>query len=266
MNTYSREFYELNAAMGDNSAAVIVPLVLQLVQPKSIVDLGCSSGVWLKKFSEAGISDFMGLDGEWVDIGQLRIPRDKFQRTDLSKPVRLGRRFDMAMSLEVAEHLPEQSAEDFVESLTKLAPVVLFSAAMPGQGGVCHINEQWADYWVEKFERRGFEVFDPIRPLIWNQPQIAAHYVQNTLLFVERSAEGSGVLIERIQKSPRPVMASVVHPRVYLSNTNPRHYSTRDVLFKWLPQFCRNKWNRYTGRLGHLFSGPSSKEGTLKES
>ena len=99
--------------------------------------------------------------------------------------LKLNDAFDLAISMEVAEHLPERCAEPFVESLTRLADVVLFSAAVPFQGGIGHVNEQWGSYWVALFRNRGYTAVDIIRKRIWNDDQIPYWYRQNTLLFVK---------------------------------------------------------------------------------
>ena len=101
----------------------------------------------------------------------------------------LDQRFDLALCLEVAEHLPASSAPVLIESLVSAAPVVLFSAAVPEQGGVHHINEQWPSYWEKLFAERGLRKFDVIRPLIWNNCSIQPWYRQNLYLFTSRSNE-----------------------------------------------------------------------------
>jgi SAM-dependent methyltransferase len=63
--------------------------------------------------------------------------------------------FDLALCLEVAEHLTPRMGDRLVEFLARHAPVVVFTAAPPGQGGIGHVNEQERDYWVARFERRG---------------------------------------------------------------------------------------------------------------
>ena len=113
----------------------MVPLVLQLLPVRSVVDVGCGDGSWLVVFRKLGVKEILGIDGEYVDPGLLQIPQDCFQAFDLAKPFSLGRVFDLAVSLEVAEHLPAECAPGFVECLTRLAPSVLFSAAIPFQGG-----------------------------------------------------------------------------------------------------------------------------------
>ena len=155
------------------SAKVIVPLVMDLVRPASVVDVGCGTGVWLAQFVEAGVSTWLGLDGDYVNRADLRIDPQTFQAADLAEPQRLDQRFDLAVSLEVGEHLPEEAAAILVGSLVAAAPVVLFSSAIPGQGGNHHINEQWPEYWAELFEQQNYVTADVIRPKVWDNESVA---------------------------------------------------------------------------------------------
>jgi SAM-dependent methyltransferase len=213
---YTNEFYEAIRGGSRRSARVVAPMVLQLLQPSSIVDVGCGDGTWLAVFREFGVSDTVGLDGDYVDRGLLQIPPDQFRATDLSLPFGFPRIFDLAVSLEVAEHLPPQSAESFVDSLTRLAPVVLFSAAIPLQGGTLHLNEQWPDYWAALFKTHDYFPIDCIRGRIWANEQVEWHYAQNILIFAaaDRMRKDSDLRLEYEKTNPRQL--SLVHPRRYL--------------------------------------------------
>lgn len=140
-------------------------------------------GAWLSVFRQLGVENTLGVDGNWVDKDKLYIDKKFFLEKNLTEPLSLNRKFDLAMSLEVAEHLPESAADTFVETLTKLSDNIVFSAAIPNQGGQNHINEQWHTYWIEKFEARGFYCNDIIRPVIWNNPNVEYWYAQNMLYF-----------------------------------------------------------------------------------
>ena len=96
----------------------------------------------------------------------------KIQPLNLQNPFQINRRFDLVMTLEVAEHLPDTAAANFVESLTQLGPVILFSAAVPFQGGTGHVNEKWPDYWANLFSKHAYVPIDCIREKVWNNPDV----------------------------------------------------------------------------------------------
>jgi SAM-dependent methyltransferase len=187
MRQYDADFFDKLQGGSLSSAQVIVPVVMKLVQPQSVVDIGCGTGTWLSVFQEFGLSDIYGVDGDWVDDSQLEIPTEQFQRRDLTQPLVLGRQFDLAMSLEVAEHLPAVCADSFVDTLVRHAPVVLFSAAIPYQGGRHHLDEQWPEYWASRFLAQGYRVVDCLRDKVWHDERVSYFYRQNMLLFCRPS-------------------------------------------------------------------------------
>ncbi|MER3452772.1 MAG: hypothetical protein C4321_03245, partial [Chloroflexota bacterium] len=154
---YDRAFFEELADATCASADAVAPLLVDLVRPASVLDVGCGTGTWLAAFRRLGIEDVFGIDGGEITPSMLEIPAACFARADLSRPFDLGRRFDLALCLEVGEHLPAGAADALVGSLTAHAPVVAFSAAIPFQGGAGHVNEQWPGWWAARFAERGFE-------------------------------------------------------------------------------------------------------------
>ena len=132
---YDRDFFESISAGSLASARTVLPMVVDLVgPPASVVDVGCGTGAWLRAFSEAGVDDYLGIDGDYVRVDQLDIPPDRFRAMDLTRPISLERRYDLVLCLEVGEHLPPSDADGLVRSLTALGDTVLFSAAIPYQG------------------------------------------------------------------------------------------------------------------------------------
>jgi len=180
---YTQSFFDELARGTNESARIVVPVANKLLQPTSVLDVGCGVGTWLAEWGRAGVPDVLGLDGDYVDRGALEITRDQFAPTDLQRPFSLGRTFDLVQTLEVAEHLDESCADAFVESLARHGDTILFSAAPPGQGGTHHVNEQWPSYWAEKFARAGYAAYDIIRPQIWTNKRVALWYRQNILVF-----------------------------------------------------------------------------------
>jgi SAM-dependent methyltransferase len=226
---YSDDFYNGIRDGSRRSAEAVVPLVLEAVQPKSVVDVGCGDGTWLSVFQQNGVQDVFGIDGDYVSRDSLRIPLYLFNAIDLSSPFELGRKFDLAVSLEVAEHLPPQSAQGFIGSLVKLAPVVLFSAAIPLQGGTHHVNEQWPDYWVALFQRHKYVPIDNIRGRLWRNDSVEWWYVQNSLFFASPSALENNKTLRDALEMTNPSQLSIVHPRFYAAFAR-EHFRLRTAL------------------------------------
>jgi SAM-dependent methyltransferase len=213
---YTVDFFEKHREGARKSARAIVPMVMEWVRPRSVVDVGCGTGTWLSSFREFGVEEIFGVDGPDALQSRLEIAPSQFLAFDLGTPLRIARQFDLVVSLEVAEHLPAECAGLFVESLTRLGPVVLFSAAIPFQGGTHHVNEQWPAYWAKHFGGHGYVPFDCLRRRIWQNEAVEWWYAQNILLFgkEERIAEYPALMRERETSSATPM--SLVHPKRYL--------------------------------------------------
>ena len=231
-SSYTRDFYQLIGEGTRTSAIEVIPLLLDLLQPilpKSVVDVGCGTGSWLAAFHKLGIADCLGIDGDYIDRTILQIPLNQFQSADLKQPLQINRKFDLAISLEVAEHLPATCAENFVNSLTQLAPVILFSAAIPFQGGVEHVNEQWPQYWVYYFQKNGYAVIDCLRKKIWNNDKVEPWYAQNILIFVKQEyLPGYPRLVNEYQNTD-PNQLAIVHPNTYFYSLQAARNSAQNL-------------------------------------
>jgi SAM-dependent methyltransferase len=203
MYNYDSKFFATADRSAAYSADAIIELLVQSLSIESVLDLGCGRGLWLSKWLAHGIQEVVGIDGPYVDAASLYIPQNAFVSCDLSKRLALGRRFGLVQSLEVAEHLDPKAADEFVDNLVGHGGLVLFSAAIPGQGGECHVNEQPLDYWRSRFLARDYEAFDFVRPRIRNNRKISYWYRNNILLYVHRSL---------IDSLPDAISASRVPP------------------------------------------------------
>lgn len=212
---YDTKFYAGKDEGSYRSAMIVLPLVFSTVTPRSVVDVGCGTGTWLRAADELGVHDYFGYDGPHVR--QLYIAKDRFAAADLNRPLQPNRKFDLAISCEVAEHLPASSAASFIATLTSLSDVVLFSAAIPGQGGVHHLNEQWPAYWQALFRDKNYSTYDCIRMRVWNDDRVEWWYRQNTILYVADSAASRFKLPEKISEVP-----AMVHPALYQSQQRKR--------------------------------------------
>lgn len=201
---YTPAFFDELTHGTRESAQTVIPAVMELLRPDSVLDVGCGTGTWLSEWGRAGVADVVGIDGDYVDRAELQLTTDQFVPADLRKSFSLGRKFDLVQSFEVAEHLEEAYSDAFVESLTAHGETILFSAAVPGQGGTHHVNEQWPSYWAEKFAKAGYTAYDVIRPRFWADPRVAWWYRQNILLFARGRAFGGEAAI-----------LDMVHPEMY---------------------------------------------------
>lgn len=212
---YTPAFFQAISDGSTRSARAVVPLLMSLVRPTSVVDVGCGWGKWLTVFREAGVKDVLGIDGPYVDPARTDLAANEFIPHDLTQPLTVKRRFDLAVSLEVAEHLPPEAADGFVSLLASLAPVVAFSAAIPGQGGTGHRNERWPDYWARKFAARGLLAVDAIRPAIWSHPDVEWWYAQNLLVFAAPHEIVIRPPLTRALADTHLHRLNLVHPRCF---------------------------------------------------
>jgi len=180
---YDTTFFDGIRGSSQRSAEVVVETILGMIHPRSVIDVGCAQGVWLKAFADRGVSDVLGVDGDYVDRAKLAVPADKFRAIDLARPIPLDHRFDLVVCLEVAEHLPASAAKRFIADLARLGDLVLFSAAVPAQGGTGHVNEQWQDYWRDLFAEQKYFACDIIRPRVLGDKRVAWWYQQNIILY-----------------------------------------------------------------------------------
>lgn len=223
MSKYDPHFYSTYQSASFSSATHFVRLLNPILKPKSVVDVGCGIGTWLKAWRTAGIEDIQGIDGNYVDRTQLQIPVEKFSPCDLANPPKTWtRKFDLAVSMEVGEHLPDTSSEAFVRLLCSLSDVVLFSAAVPYQGGTHHINEQWPEFWAEHFDRMGFVPVDFVRTKLWDNREVEYYYAQNALIFVRKERINDWPELRDAGAWTNPKCLARIHPRKWIhSNESP---------------------------------------------
>ncbi len=179
---YTPQYYSSLSEGSRRSAKAVLSLAHQIQPFDSVVDFGCGSGEWLSVLPSMDVMDYVGVDGNWSPC----VNYPWFNAMDLCKPVDLGRKFDLAISVEVAEHLPESAAETFVETLCRHSNRILFSAAIPCQTGTDHINLQWPTYWSSLFRKHGFGCSDVMRLALWENMNVEWWYRQN-LLYVTKS-------------------------------------------------------------------------------
>jgi SAM-dependent methyltransferase len=219
----------------NSSASIVAPKIMEWFAPKTVVDVGCGLGSWLKAFADLGVTQIMGLDGQHLNRQLLCIPEQYVVEHDLEKPFPYSKKFDLVISLEVAEHLSKDAADTYVKTLVDLGEVILFSAAIPNQGGQNHINERWISYWQEKFAKHQYHFYDVLRPVFWNNPRVKWYYRQNMFLIIK---EG---VVHSFEKN-KPIL-DLVHPDLFTERMEHLHLvkgnmSLRRLSKIWLRAFA----------------------------
>jgi len=195
---YDAGFYANRHANTVGAARIMLSEVFRLCPGiETVLDVGCGVGTWLSVAQELGAREVFGLEGAWLKTAnaKLAIAPEAIRSCELTSAWELGRTYDLAISLEVAEHLPPSAAENFVAQLAAAAPRVLFSAAIPNQGGIGHLNERWPSYWAGLFAAQGMAPYDVIRPAVWTQEKVSHFYRQNTLLYLRPAIAASFPLL-----------------------------------------------------------------------
>lgn len=195
------------------SPNIILPVIYDVLKPRSVADIGCGTGTFLHAFKKLGVEKVVGVDGPWADKDLLysNIDKSEFVEADLEKPIDLKQKFDLVVCLEVAEHLAGNSADIVAKNLVSHSDTILFSAAVPGQGGQNHINEQWTAYWREKFAKHDYVFHDVLRSIFWNNKDVFWWYKQNIFLVTHKSQSHKADLFKAYGKSD---VFDYVHPEL----------------------------------------------------
>jgi SAM-dependent methyltransferase len=245
---YDDRFYQAQVAESLASARIYLGYLWPYLPARSVLDVGCGRGAWLKACRELGSTELHGLDGSWNESSKLIDGAIRFRSIDLNRPFSLKDRVDLAMTLEVAEHLEPASSGVFVECLSAASDAVLFGAAYSGQGGTHHINEQPHTFWASLFARLDYAPFDLFRPVFWANEDVCYWYRQNTFLYLKRDSASYRKLVAQGFAELRQIaFMDCIHPALYRYKLHPQ-LDFRDDLGDLLPSFLRGIRRRMKAR------------------
>jgi SAM-dependent methyltransferase len=217
------KFQQKNNKLKDDSAKIVTDFLFQLFKPKSVVDIGCGTGLLLKHFRNKGC-EILGYEGKWINtelieenISNNMVKIIDFENLEKNNIVK----HDLCLCLEVAEHVSSKQAENFVKFISQHSNLLIFSAAIPNQGGVNHINEQWSDYWDSKFLKLGYVKYDILRPILWSQENITWPHKQNMVVYLH---EIESDLSRILKLMPSNNLTNPIHFENYLNKTR-KYYS-----------------------------------------
>ena len=223
---YSHDFYDYIDAGSRRSARAVAGLLLPEMKITSLLDVGAGHGAWAAEWLAAGVEDVLAVDGDYVARDQLAIPARNFLAHDLATPLDLGRKFDLVQTLEVAEHLPHAKADLFVDNLVAHGDVILFSAAVPHQGGEHHVNEQPPEYWRRLFGAKGYEAFDWLRPQLADQRHVKPWYRFNSFVYANEAGQ---------QRLSAAILATRADPGQPLSIGGDFSWGVRRAMVRLMP-------------------------------
>lgn len=223
---YDTLFYQYQREGSLRSARVVLPLILPIRSVKSMLDVGCGAGAWLSVAKSMGLAQLAGVDGDYVDRSMLLVDTQYFTPRDISKPFDIGRTFDLVQCLEVAEHVPNAASAALVANIVRHGPLVLFSAAVPGQGGEDHINEQPYAFWRDMFAGHRYRLFDYVRSRVADKPDVEPWYRYNLMLFAHDSI---------IDSLPAEVKNTRIADGAAIPDVSPLMYRLRKAVLGSLP-------------------------------
>jgi cyclopropane fatty-acyl-phospholipid synthase-like methyltransferase len=205
---YNANYYKKHETGSYQSAIQILEYINSFIDFNSVIDFGCGMGTWCKALNNLGVKNFLGIDKHQYDPAYMLIPADKYIQFDLRKSLEPFRRVDMAISVEVAEHVNSEYSDIFIKNLCSCSEIVLFSAAISYQGGTGHINEQSCTYWEKIFNRYGYKAIDCIRPYFWNNKQVEIWYKNNCILYIAQNTYEN--IFAQIPQNTYPL--DIIHP------------------------------------------------------
>lgn len=214
LSVYNETFYA-KAVNSYASAKKYANILKEFYVPKTVIDIGCGKGAWLKAFLDIGVQKCVGVDGNWNNQSSMIDEQIEFHSMDLEQPIRFDCKFDLAICVEVAEHLGADVEFNFVDSLTLLADVIIFGAAYIEQGGAGHINENYHTHWEYMFDGCGFDVFDCFRPRVWGDDEVDWWYQQNTFLYVKKDCQLYKDIKQHVLPIANKKFMNAIHPYLY---------------------------------------------------
>jgi len=239
---YGANFYSRRLEGTANSAKNILSLLYKYYEPKSVVDVGCGRGEWLDVAGSFGSNRLKGFDGSWVKKEDILNKNIDFSvvNFDVAMP-EIEEKYDLCISVEVAEHISERNAKSFVDVLCRASDVILFSAAIKDQGGLNHINEQWQSYWADFFKSNGYECFDVLRAPLWTNEFVKWWYRQNIFIFQRKNS--NKINSELLRAAERPIL-DIVHPGNYEGKIKANLEKMNAIQYPTL-RFCLGCAKRY---------------------
>lgn len=243
-----------SSSIFDYDYAAIAETIIKEYQPKRIIDFGCGTGDLAKAFASRGVT-VEAIDGystpDFSGYSNLRFTKVDLNNITATQTFlnQLETKFDLAISIEVAEHLNPDVSSSFIEWMTSMADVIVFSAAVPSQDGDGHINCRSRSDWYQFIKQHNFVIADTLRQYftsnsrlgLWHKLNIV-DYVQKDTAFAKRINPDE--LVERLITAETFAASQCFH---YVKHTQLREWALNLQPVKAAVQF-RNRLTRMLGK------------------
>ncbi len=224
--SYDELFYVYQRQGSARSARTVLPHLVNVLGVRSVLDVGCGAGAWLAEYNKLGVSDILGVDGEYVDRSVLLIDPKSFVPRDIGQPFDFQRTFDLVQCLEVGEHVATNASGQLVDNIVRHGKRILFSAAVPGQGGENHINEQPYEFWRDLFRKRGYRLYDFLRPAVRDAVEVEPWYRYNMLFFAHDDVAA---------ELPHAIASCRIPDEAAIKDVSPISYKLQKTITRLLP-------------------------------
>lgn len=174
-----------------NARKVLQPVFGILGVPNSFLDIGGGAGSWCAAAKNLGVQRVRLVDACPPNQVIPELSQEEQVQANLEEGIPNQGQFDLVICIEVIEHLTDHAASRLIKQMTSFSNFILFSAAIPGQGGIGHISERLHEYWHNKFSQFKFDKYDVIRPMLISRSDISSIHRQNLFIYAKKECSHS---------------------------------------------------------------------------
>lgn len=185
-------FYSEDERVYESAKRIYEVISPYLPKINSVVDIGCGMAAFSKVFQESGVEKVTLIDHPNFKASNCLVKQEfQFIPCNLDKEIPENLSADLLICTEVLEHITKKRSLQVLDFITSCSDIIIFSAAIPRQGGLGHINEQRHEFWIKEFKKREFDYADLFKTKIINDESIFYWLRQNIFIFFKNQPANS---------------------------------------------------------------------------